>query len=110
MRLQFHLAELDEPDVLNGMLPSLGRDWTETLMRSTQQIFTNLAAYAMEWEVVATRWSRDDYEMLQPSAPCWVLPATFCTTLMKGRIAKKELELCAAATCLPLCDHDHRVV
>ena len=92
---QFHLAELDKPDVLNGMLPGLGRDWMEILGGTMDPIFQNLAAYAMEWEAVAARWTRDDHALLQPAMPCWLIPALFCITMMKGKIAKKELELCA---------------
>ena len=95
---QFHLAELDKPDVLNGMLNGLGRDWTEILGGSLAPIFQWLGAYAMEWEAVAARWTRDDHALLQPAAPCWVLPALWCEVLMKGKIAKKELELCAVLT------------
>ena len=53
--LQFHLAEFDKPDVLNGMLPGLGRDWNEILGGSQTGVFGLLSAYAMEWEVVAAR-------------------------------------------------------
>jgi hypothetical protein len=37
--LQFHLAELDKPNVLNGLLPGLGRDWTEILGGSLTNLF-----------------------------------------------------------------------
>jgi hypothetical protein len=52
----------------------------------------------MEWEVVMARWARDDHTLLQPAAPSWVFPALFCSTMMKAKIAKKELELCAASS------------
>ena len=97
--MQFHLSELDKPDVLNGMLPGLGRDWTE-ITPSLAGVFVLFAAYALEWEAVAASWARDEHALLQPAAPCWVVPAVFCNTLMKGKIAKKELELCALATVL----------
>jgi hypothetical protein len=29
--------------------------------------------------------------------PCWLIPALFCITMMKGKITKKELELCAVS-------------
>ena len=92
--LQFHLAELDKPDVLNGMLPGLGRDWTE-IIPSLSVVFVVLVTYALEWEAVAASWARDEHALLQPAAPSWVCPALFCIMLMKGKIAKKELELCA---------------
>ena len=96
--VQFHLAELGKPDVLNGMLPGLGRDWTEILGGSQASVFASTNAYVMEWEAVAARWARDDHALSQPTMPCWVLPAIYCIMLMKGKIAKKELELCAVAT------------
>ena len=95
--LQFHLSELDKPDVLNGMLPGLGRDWTE-IAPALSGVFCAFAAYALEWEAVAASWARDEHALLQPAAPCWVVPVIFCNTLMKGRTAKKELELCALPT------------
>ena len=49
--LQFHLSELDKPDVLNGMLPGLGRDWAE-ILPSLTTAFVSFAAYALEWEAV----------------------------------------------------------
>jgi hypothetical protein len=61
-------------------------------------VFYYLATYAMEWEVVMARWARDDHTLLQPAAPSWVFPALFCSTMMKAKIAKKELELCAASS------------
>ena len=97
--LQFHLAELDKPDVLNGMLPGLGRDWTEIVATLTS-VYVSLAAYALEWEAVAASWARDEHALLQPAAPSWYLPALYSIMLMKGRTAKKELELCALPTAL----------
>ena len=97
--LQFHLAELDKPDVLNGMLPGLGRDWTE-ITPSLSTAFQLFAAYALEWEAVVASWARDEHALLQPATPCWASPVVYCTMLMKGKIAKKELELCALPTAL----------
>ena len=97
--LQFHLSELDKPDVLNGMLPGLGRDWAE-ITPSLANVFTSLAAYALEWEAVVASWARDEHALLQPATPCWFMPAIFSIMLMKGKIAKKELELCALPTAL----------
>ena len=90
---------LDRPDVLNSMLPGLGRDWTEILGGSQAVIFYWVVVYAMEWEVVAAHWARDDHALLQPATPCWNTPAMFCNALMKAKTAKKELELCVD------CDH-----
>ena len=92
--VQFHLAELEKPDVLNAMLPGLGRDWTEILAGGMTAPFTNLAFHIMEWEAVAARWARDDHALLQPAAPCWVMPVAFAVNLLKQKVAKKELELC----------------
>ena len=97
--LQFHLAELDKSDVLNGMLPGLGRDWTE-ITPSLSVVFHSFAVYALEWEAVAASWARDEHALLQPAVPRWYLPAVYSITLMKGKIAKKELELCALPTAL----------
>jgi hypothetical protein len=96
--LQFHLAELEKPDVLNGMLPGLGRDWTE-ITPSLSTAFLSFAVYALEWEAVAASWTRDEHALLQPATPSWAQPAAY-SMLMKGKIAKKELELCALPTAL----------
>ena len=96
--VQFHLAELGKPDVLNGILPGLGRDWTEIVGGTQATVFCSCIAYAMEWEAVVARWARDDHAFLQPAMPCWAIVAVFCIMLMKAKTAKKELELCAVAT------------
>jgi hypothetical protein len=96
--LQFHLAELGTPDVLNKMLPGLGRDWMEIMGGTQASIFQLVPDYARGWEAVVARWAQDDHAVLQPGAPCWVLPAFFCIALMKAKTAKKELELCAVPT------------
>ena len=97
---QFHLADLGEPNALNGMLPGLGRDWTDFLGGSLGHVFRLLPLYAMEWEAVVARWARDDHKMLQPAEPCWVLTTVYCIALMRNKTAKKELELCAMPTIL----------
>ena len=104
--LQFHLSELDKPDVLNGMLPGLGRDWTE-ITPSLSHAFVGFAMYALEWEAVAASWARDEHALLQPATPSWTTPAMFSIMLMKGKIAKKELELCALPSTRNL---GHRIV
>ena len=92
-----HLAELPKPDVLNSMLPGLGRDWTETLASMTA-VYYRTASYATEWEAVAARWAVDDYTLLQPAEPCWLTPLTYVGSILKQTVAKKELlvELCGS--------------
>ena len=93
--------------MLNKMLPGLGRDWAEIFGGSQAHIFQNLIAYAMEWETVVARWARDDHALLQPATPCLMTAASFCIALMKTKIAKRELELCAMA-CLASYGLGHR--
>ena len=88
-----HLAELPKPDVLNSMLPGLGRDWTELIV-GLSGVYYHMAQYATEWEAVAARWAADDHTLLQPAEPCWLLPLTYVGNMLKQTIAKKELELC----------------
>jgi hypothetical protein len=88
-----HLAELPKPDVLNSMLPGLGRDWAE-LLASLGNAYYRTASYAAEWEAVAARWAADDHTLLQPAEPCWLLPLTYTGNMLKQTVAKKELELC----------------
>ena len=80
--------------MLNAMLPGLGHDWTKVLAGSMTTLFYLLAAYTMAWEAVAVRWARDDHALLQPVAPCWVLPVAYAVNMLKQKVAKKELELC----------------
>jgi hypothetical protein len=42
-----HLAELPKPDVLNSLMPGLGRDWTE-ILASLGTIYYHTAQYATE--------------------------------------------------------------
>jgi hypothetical protein len=88
-----HLAELPKPDVLNSMLPGLGRDWTE-ILGSMGHVYYRTASYAAEWEAVAARWAADDHTLLQPAEPCWLLPLMYVGNILKQTVAKKELELC----------------
>ena len=90
---QMHLAELGKPDVLDGMLPGLGRPWGEILAGSQTNLFHFLAAYAAEWEAVAARWANEDHTQLQPASPCWITPTVYAVVLLKQTVAKKELEL-----------------
>ena len=89
-----HLAELEKPDVLNGLLPGLGRDWGEILSGSLSNVLYNMASYATEWEAVAARWAADDHTLLQPSAPCWSVVLVMVQNLLKQKVAKNELEMC----------------
>ena len=88
-----HLAELPKPDVLNSMLPGLGRDWAEILV-SLSVVYYRTASYATEWEAVAARWAADDHTLLQPAEPCWLIPLLYVNNMLKQTVAKKELELC----------------
>jgi hypothetical protein len=54
-----------------------------------------MAVYSMEWETVATRWAQDNHAMLQPATPCWTTPVAIVNNLLKQKVAKKELDLCA---------------
>jgi hypothetical protein len=100
-----HLAELPKFDVLNSMMPGLGRDWTETIV-SLGTLYYRTASYAMEWEAVAVRWAADDHTLLQPAEPCWLLPLVYVGNILKQTVAKKELELCGG----PLVSSAPRVV
>jgi hypothetical protein len=88
-----HLAELPKPDVLNSMLPGMGRDWTE-ILASMGSVYYRTASYAVEWEAVAARWVADDHKLLQPAEPCWLTPLAYAGNMLKQTVAKKELELC----------------
>ena len=90
---QMHLAELGKPDVLDAMLPGLGRPWGDILGGSQMNLFHNLAAYAAEWEAVAARWANEDHTLLQPASPCWIMPLVYALVVLKQAVAKKELEL-----------------
>ena len=102
---QMHLAELPKPDVLNSMLPGLGRDWTE-ILGALSAVYYRTASYATEWEAVAARWAADDHTLLQPAEPCWLIPLTYVGNMLKQTVAKKELELCGS----PVVSSAQRVV
>ena len=88
-----HLAELGKPDVLDAMMPGLGRPWGELLAGSQAHLFHSMAGYAAEWEAVAARWANEDHAMLQPASPCWIMPIIYAVAVLKQAVAKKELEL-----------------
>ena len=89
---QMHLAELPKPDVLNSMLPGLGRDWAE-IIAALSMTYYRTASYALEWEAVAARWADEDHALLQPASPCWTMPLLYTTAVLKQTMAKKELEM-----------------
>ena len=92
---QMHLAELPKPDVLNSMMPGLGRDWAE-IIGALSHAYYRTASYAAEWEAVAARWVADDHTLLQPAEPCWLVPLLYTNNTLKQTVAKKELELCGS--------------
>ena len=90
-----HLAELPKPDVLNSMMPGLGRDWAE-IIAALSVVYYRTAVYATEWEAVAARWAADDHTLLQPAEPCWLAPLAYVGNMLRQTVAKKELELCGS--------------
>ena len=102
--LQNHHREYEKPDVLNPVYPGIGIDWAEISSGSSSTFVAYFAVYAMEWEAVAARWAQDDNELLQPASPCWAMPVWYLFFLMRQKVAKKELELCATHA-LFLCPH-----
>ena len=96
--VQFHLTELDKPDVLDCMPPGLGRDWMKPTSGTQASAFVSCIAYAMGREAVVACWARDDHALSQPAMSCSAIPVVFCTMLIKGKTAKKELDLCAVVT------------
>ena len=95
-----HLAELENPDVLNSLLPGLGCDWGEAII-STGMVLYRTAVYATEWEAVAARWAADDHALLQPSEPGWTLVLNVVQNLLKQKVAKNELKLCGPSRVCP---------
>ena len=69
------------------------KSWGEVLAGSQANLFNNFVAYAAEWEAVAARWADEDYALLQPASPCWIMPIMYATVVLKQAVAKKELEL-----------------
>ena len=102
--LQSHHRELEKPDVLNSVSPGIGLDWAEISSGNSNAFVAYFAVYAKEWEAVAARWAQDDNELLQPASPCWAMPVFYLFVLMREKVAKKELELCATHP-LFLCPH-----
>jgi hypothetical protein len=102
-----HLAELPKPDVINSMMPGIGRDWTE-ILGALSAVYYHTAQYATEWEAVAARWAADDHTLLQPAEPCWLTPLSYVSNILKQSVAKKELELCDRPPCL-VCTKSGRV-
>jgi hypothetical protein len=94
--VQMHLADFDKNlDQLNVMLPGLGHDWNKILGHAPIVLFFKLAAYAVQWVVVAARWAEDDYAQLQPTEPAWMVPAMLILVNLTAKAAAKEDELCA---------------
>jgi hypothetical protein len=93
-----HLAELEKPDVLNSLLPGLGRDWGRVLGNMAAVLY-HTASYATEWEAVAARWAADDHTLLQPSEPSWALPLVMAQNMLKQKVAKNELSCAIHRVC-----------
>jgi hypothetical protein len=92
---QFHLRTTIKPEVLDKILPGLGRGWAKPLGGTTSNIFYTMLNYASQWEAVAARWAEDDHTQLQPTEPCWIWPVIILMVMMLQSTQAKELELCA---------------
>ena len=89
-----HLAELGPADELDAMLPGLGRGWALAIS-SQSTLFMHTVGYARQWEAVAAAWARGDHALAQPVMPSYDIPLAYGITLLKKKVAAKELELCA---------------
>ena len=63
-----HLIESTATDVLNNMMPGIGRDWS--FIGTTSAVFYGLQIYLAQFEsLMCVCWGRGEWEHLQPSAP-----------------------------------------
>jgi hypothetical protein len=62
-----HLSESTATDVLNGMMPGIGRDWS--FLGTTSVLFYTLQIYLGQFESLLVCWARGEWKRLQPSAP-----------------------------------------
>ena len=62
-----HLSESTATDVLNGMMPGIGRDWS--FLGTTSALFNTLQIFLGQFESLLVCWARGEWERLQPSAP-----------------------------------------
>ena len=62
-----HLNEPTTTDVLNKILPGIGRDWS--FLGTTSAVFYNIQIYLAQLESLLVCWARGEWERLQPNAP-----------------------------------------
>ena len=97
-----HLAELGPADELDAMLPGLGRSWASGVGSQTA-VFGYTVAYARQWDSIASAWARGEHVLAQPGMPSWDIPLLYVVSLLKKKVAAKEVELCARARLVPPC-------
>ena len=62
-----HLSEPTATNVLNKMMPGIGRDWS--FIGTTSALFNTLQIFLGQFESLLVCWARGEWERLQPSAP-----------------------------------------
>ena len=92
-----HLSEPTATDVLNGMMPGIGRDWS--FLGTTSNLFYTLQIFLGQFESLLVCWARGEWERLQPSAPgvYFGLQVLVGMNMLKA-VSTKEGELIGVST------------
>ena len=92
-----HLSESTATDVLNGMMPGIGRDWS--FLGTTSNFFNGMQVYLGQFESLLVCWARGEWERLQPSAPSvhFGLQVLVVVHMLKA-VSTKEGELIGVST------------
>ena len=92
-----HLSEPTATNVLNKMMPGIGRDWS--FIGSTSALFNTLQIYLGQFESLLVCWARGEWERLQPSAPGvqFGLQVLVSINMLKA-VSTKEGELIGVST------------
>ena len=92
-----HLSEPTATNVLNKMMPGIGRDWS--FIGTTSALFNILQIYLGQFESLLVCWARGEWERLQPSAPGvhFGLQVLVSMNMLKA-VSTKEGELIGVST------------
>jgi hypothetical protein len=94
---KMYLNESLAPARLDALLPGIGRGWT-SLLGTLTALFHQLAVYVGQFESLATRWSEERFDLLQPDTGGLHHILLLLMMEQLKDVSKKEVQLVGASS------------